>query len=206
MDDIWQAPIGVPLDLPVSAALPPVPVPPDAHVDQLVWHGHHIDADARAYVAARDEHTVTVRIAAGERIVADLRVRRGPARAARPHDLLGPGVTRRPAYTRRFTVAEEHTTDHVPGADPVLSTPTLIAFMEDTAADVLRPHFGTATASLGTWIGIRHTGPARRGQTLIVTAALVETRGRRYLFDVRATADGRPVGDGQVAQTLISLQ
>ncbi|GAA2394061.1 thioesterase family protein [Dactylosporangium salmoneum] len=206
MDDIWQAPIGVPLDLPVATALPPVPLPPDAHVDQLIWHGDGIGPDARVYVAARDAHTVTVRIAAGERVVADLRVRRGPARAPQPHGLLGPGVTRRPTYTRRFTVGEKHTTDHVPGAEPVLSTPTLIAFMEDTAADVLRPHFGPATASLGTWIGVRHTGPARIGQTVIVTAALVETRGRRYLFDVRAAADGRPVGDGQVAQTLISLE
>ncbi|WP_327001181.1 hypothetical protein OHA72_39475 [Dactylosporangium sp. NBC_01737] len=86
----------------------------------------------------------------------------------------------------------------------MLSTPALIACLEDTAADALRPHFAPATASLGTWIGVRHTGPARTGEQFVVTAVIADVRGRRYLFDVQATVDGRRIGDGQVAQTLVS--
>jgi predicted thioesterase len=205
VDDIWQAPIGEPLDLAVTAGLPPVPLPDACHVEQLIWHGDPLTGPVRAHVAARGANTVTVRIADGDRIVADVRIRRGPARTPRPHALLrtdlGPGA----AYTRLFPVTKDVTTDHVPGADPVLSTPSMIAFMEDTAADILRAHFAPATASLGTWIGVRHTGPANIGQSAIVTAVLAEVRGRRYLFDVRATVDGREIGAGQVAQTLIGL-
>ncbi|MFG2040584.1 thioesterase family protein [Dactylosporangium sp. NPDC048998] len=205
MDDIWQAPIGKSLDVPVSAALPPIPLPTGCHVEQLIWHGDPVGGAPSARVLTRTGDAATVRIARGERIIADLKVRRGPARTPRPHALLRADLRAGAACTRLFPVTAAVTTDHVPDAEPVLSTPSLIAFMEDTAADVLRPHFGPATASLGTWIGVRHTGPAYVGQEVTVTAVLAEARGRRYLFDVRATVDGRPAGDGQVAQTLVSL-
>ncbi|WP_426512399.1 thioesterase family protein [Dactylosporangium sp. McL0621] len=205
MDDIWLAPIGEPLDLAVTAGLPPVPLPDQCHVEQLIWHGDPLTGPLRAHVTARSTDTVTLRIGAAGRIVADVRIRRGPARTPRPHALLDPHPEPGVAYTRLFPVTKDVTTDHVPDAEPVLSTPSMIAFMEDTAADILRARFAPSTASLGTWIGVRHTGPARTGQTVTVTAVLAETRGRRYLFDVRATVDGHEIGAGQVAQILISV-
>ncbi|MET7402469.1 hypothetical protein ABZS66_54205 [Dactylosporangium sp. NPDC005572] len=178
------------------------------HVEQVIWHGDPSgdpDGQLTVGVARRDGDVVTIRLRDGDRLVADVRLRTGPKRRPAPHDLLrtglGPGAT----CTRTFVVTDDATTDHVPGAVPVLSTPSLIAYLEDTAADVLRPHFGPATASLGTWIGVRHTGPARTGDEVLVTAVLAEVRGRRYLFDVEATVAGRPIGDGQVAQTLVRL-
>ncbi|WP_432993667.1 thioesterase family protein [Dactylosporangium sp. CA-233914] len=203
MKDIWQAPVGEHLDVVVTAGLPPVPLPDDAHVEQLIWHGDPFTGRLRASVAARGSHTVTVRIADGERLVADVRIRRGPARTPGPHALLRTDLRPGAAYTRLFAVTKDVTTDHVPGAEPLLSTPSMIAFMEDTAADILRAHFAPAAASLGTWIGVRHTGPANIGQAVTVTAVLADVRGRRYLFDILATVDGREIGDGQVAQTLI---
>jgi predicted thioesterase len=202
--DLWTAPAGTPVDLRV---LPLLPIPPGAHVEHLIWHGvptgdpgplRLVEADRSA-----SGRVVTLRLLHGEGIVADLRVRHGAPRPSAPHRLLrtalGPGAS----CTRTFTVTADLTTDHVPDAEPVLSTPALVAAMEDTAADVLRPHFAPATASLGTWIGVRHTGPAHTSQQFLVTAAIADVRGRRYLFDVHATLDGRPIGDGQVAQTLI---
>ncbi|MEV8514128.1 hotdog domain-containing protein [Dactylosporangium sp. NPDC051484] len=206
MDDIWQAPIGETLDVPVSAALPPIPLPAGCHVEQLIWHGDPVGGAPSARVVTRDGSAATVRIALGERIIADLKVRRGPARTPRPHTLLRADVRAGAAHTKLFPITAAVTTDHVPDIEPVLSTPALIAFMEETAAAVLRPLHGPRTGSLGTWIGVRHTGPAHVGQDLTVTAVLAEVRGRRYLFDVHATVDGRPAGDGQVAQTLISLE
>ncbi|MET7422940.1 hypothetical protein [Dactylosporangium sp. NPDC005555] len=206
MPDLWTAPDGTPADLTV---LPLLPVPQDAHVEQLIWYG---DGDSTGdgplrlttVDGAGGGRVTTLRLLRGDRLVADLRVRTGPPRDESPHRLLrtdlGPGAS----CTRTFTVTADQTTDHVPDTEPVLSTPALIACLEDTAADTLRPHFAPATASLGTWIGIRHTGPAHTGQRFIVTATLADVRGRRYLFDVHATLDGRPIGDGQVAQTLVS--
>ncbi|WP_433220150.1 thioesterase family protein [Dactylosporangium sp. CS-047395] len=202
--DMWEAPIGEPLELAVTAGLPPVPLPEHCHVEQLIWHGDPLTGPLRVCVAARGANVLTLRIASPDRIVADVRVRRGPARTPRPHALLRTDLRPGVQYTRLFAVTKDVTTDHVPDAEPVLSTPSLIAFMEDTAADILRAVFAPGTASLGTWIGIRHSGPASAGQSVTVTAVLADVRGRRYLFDVRATVDGREIGDGQVAQTLIS--
>lgn len=203
MPDLWTAPAGTPADLRV---LPLLPIPAGAHVEQLIWHGDQSpagDAPLRLVSFSGGGRVETLRLLRGERLVADLRVRHGEPRDCAPHHLLradlGPGAS----CTRTFTVTAAQTTGHVPGTEPVLSTPSLIACLEDTAADVLRPHFAPAAASLGTWIGVRHTGPAHTGQEFVVTAVIADVRGRRYLFDVRATLDGRPIGDGQVAQTLI---
>jgi predicted thioesterase len=203
--DLWTAPDGTPADLRV---LPMLPIPAGAHVEQLIWHGDPAGAgDAPLRLTAVDGgsgRVVTLRLLRGERLVADLRVRHGPPRDESPHRLLRTDLRPGAACTRTFTVTAGQTTDHVPDSAPVLSTPALIAAMEDTAADTLRPHFAPTTASLGTWIGVRHTGPARTGEAFVVTAVLADVRGRRYLFDVHATLDGRRLGDGQVAQTLIT--
>ncbi len=206
MPDLWTAPAGTPADLRV---LPLLPIPAGAHVEHLTWHGAPARGDEGAAlrlvsVGGSSGRVETLRLLLGDRLVADLRVRHGAPRDESPHRLLrtdlGPGVS----CTRTFTVTENLTTDHIPDTEPVLSTPALVAAMEDTAADVLRPHFSPVTASLGTWIGVRHTGPAHTGQQFLVTATIADVRGRRYLFDVLATLDGRPIGDGQVAQTLVS--
>jgi predicted thioesterase len=224
--DLWTAPAGTPADLTV---LPLLPIPAGAHVEQLIWHGAPVDAaEAPLRLTTVDDgpagRVQTLRLLRGDLLVADLRLRHGPPRAPAPHHLLRTGLAPGASCTRAFTVTGDLTTDHVPGAEPVLSTPSLVACMEDTAADVLRPHFGPATASLGTWIGVRHTGPAHTGETFVVTATLADIRGRRYLFDVhavvakdpavadagrragddRAALAGRAIGDGQVAQTLIA--
>ena len=158
MEEIWRSPAGQPADLTV---LPLLPIPPGAHLEQLLWHGPPAAEVPLSLVVAgrsRSGRVETLRLLQGDLLVADLRIRHGPARPDAPHALLrtalGPGA----ACTRHFAVTPAVTTDHVPGAAPVLSTPAMIAFMEDTAADVLRPHFAPATASLGTWIGVRHTG------------------------------------------------
>lgn len=104
---------------------------------------------------------------------------------------------------RQYSVDAQRLTDHVPGARPVLATPDLVAWLEETAASLLRPRFLPGTASVGTWIGIRHTGPAWLGDQVEVRAAVAAVHGRRFLFDVRASVGDRPIADGQVAQTLI---
>src|SRR5689334_18592564 len=93
------------------------------HVEQVIWHGDpsgDADGELTVGVARRDGDVVTIRLRDGDRLVADVRLRNGPKRRPAPHDLLrtglGPGAT----CTRTFVVTEDATTDHVPGAVPVL--------------------------------------------------------------------------------------
>lgn len=138
------------------------------------------------------------------RPILDARLRRGtqPSTWDEPAMLAEP-VRRGDAIHRRFTVDAGRLTDHVPGARPLLTTPDLIAWLEDTAADLLRPRLAPGTSSVGTWIGVRHTGPAWLDDRVDVRAVCADVLGRRYLFDVLARVGERAIADGQVAQTLI---
>ena len=200
----------------------------DSRVDGLTWYptdtapGALSSARLRLVLFDRsaDQRYATIRVytvdgnaVAGNGIgrpLVDLRLRnsaRGQGGDGRPRrdaaELLTIPVTPGESIHRRYEVTESMLTDHVPNRPPVLTTPDLIALVENTAADLLRPRFVPGAASVGTWIGVRHTGPARLGEWLDVEAHVADVRGRRVLFDVRAAVADRPVGDGQIAQTLI---
>ena len=149
--------------------------------------------------------TVRVSIVEDGLLLADIRCRRAAVPIRDAAGLLSRPVVPGTAHQRDFPVRPDMLTDHVAGADPVLSTPTLIAAMEDTAADILRARFTPGAASLGTWIGVRHTGAARLRETVTIRATVADVRGRRIAFDVSAWVGGtgRPVGEGRVEQTMI---
>lgn len=220
---MWQSPVGAHTDLGALAGPPPglhlaarvldmvaAAVPAGTLLEQVVWHGPDATPETgrlRATLRGRAGAAGTLRLdlVDGDRVtwLADLRCRLRPVQAGAADGMLS-GVVRRGAATRReFTVEAAMTTDHVAGREPVLATPALIAMLEDTAADLLRPLFTPGAASVGTWIGVRHTGAALLGERVTVHATVAAARGRRVTFDVRAGVGDRPIGDGQVAQTLI---
>jgi predicted thioesterase len=220
---MWAAPLGQAADLGDLTGPPPglhlaarvlgmvaAAVPPGTLLEQVVWQGPEDPPGTgrlRATLHSRAGAAGTLRLHLhdGDRAtwLGDLRCRQRPARTRPPGGMLsatpGPGDAAR----RDFTVEAAMTTDHVAGRAPVLSTPALIAMLEDTAADLLRPLFTPGAASVGTWIGVRHTGAAVPGEKVTVHAVVAAARGRRVTFDVRASVGDRPVGDGQVAQTLV---
>lgn len=221
--DIWQAPVGQRSDLGAVAGPPPglhlaarvldlvaSAVPAGTLLEQVVWHGPDATPDPgrlRATLRARAGAVVTLRLdlVDGDRAtwLADLRCRLRAAQVGAADGMLSAALEPGEATRREFTVEVAMTTDHVAGRDPVLATPALVAMLEDTAADLLRPRFTPGAASVGTWIGVRHTGAAALGERVTVHATVAAARGRRVTFDVRACAGDRPIGDGQVAQTLI---
>jgi predicted thioesterase len=221
--DIWEAHAGQHADLGDLAGPPPglhlaarvlgmvaAAVPPGTLLEQVVWHGPEGTPGTgrlRATLHSRADAIGTLRLHLldGDRAtwLGDLRCRRRPARTAPAGGMLSAPPNPGDATRRDFTVEATMTTDHVAGRAPVLATPALIAMLEDTAADLLRPLFTPGASSVGTWIGVRHTGAAALGEQVTVHAAVAATRGRRVTFDVRASVGHRPIGDGQVTQTLV---
>jgi predicted thioesterase len=104
---------------------------------------------------------------------------------------------------RWFTVTADMLTDHVPNYPPVLMTPDLIAMLEDTAAELVRPLLAPGAAAVGTWIGVRHTGAARLDDRVQVAATVTAVDGRRLHYDVAAHVGERCIGHGEVGFTLI---
>jgi predicted thioesterase len=222
--DVWTSPPGT------EAVLPLEPVPGDGFaplravaryadalsghlagldgvLDALHWYPGDAPDGATVVLRVRahspDRRLVSLRLCAADgRPLADVRLRRGGGSTG-PDGLLTPVPRRGESIRRRFEIVASMLTGHIPGREPVLTTPDLIAFLEDTAADLLRPRFAPGVSSVGTWIGIRHTAAARLGERVDVGAEVLEIRGRRFTFDVRAWVGTREIGTGQVGQTLI---
>lgn len=178
----------------------------DGTLDALHWYPTDSppgdDLRLRVHHRSPDGRLVTLRLSTADgEPLADMRLRTRSGTGTTT--LVSPVPERGESIRRRFEVVASMLTDHVPGRDPVLTTPDLILMLEDTAADLLRPRFAPGVSSLGTWIGIRHTGPAWRGEHVDVTAEVLLVHGRRFTFDVHARVGDREIGIGQVGQTLI---
>ena len=85
--------------------------------------------------------------------------------------------------TKQLIVSNELTASVVgSGLLPVFSTPSMIAFMENTAMELiaLEPN----ESSVGTCINAQHLKASAVGETLQCSATLVSNEGRKYSFEI----------------------
>jgi len=101
------------------------------------------------------------------------------------------------ACIKVFTVGDEHVAKHVGSGDvEVLSTPSMVAFMERVALECVQVFLPEGYTTVGTAIEVRHLNPAPKGAEVEVTARLVEVEGRRLKFEVEARWGSVLVGKG----------
>ena len=82
------------------------------------------------------------------------------------------------------------------GLMPVLATPYLVAFLEDTASRCVEGELPDTQITLGTGIDIRHLAPTPVGMTVTCEAILTGIDRRRLTFDVRAWDEADLVCEG----------
>ncbi len=87
----------------------------------------------------------------------------------------------------------------------VLTTPSMIQLMEETAQEVTRPCLPADHTTVGFEILVRHLAPALLGAEITVTAELVQVDGRKLLFDVSAYNGGRKIGEGTLRRPIVRL-
>lgn len=87
----------------------------------------------------------------------------------------------------QFLVQESHAISF-PGknAPPVLSTPSLIWFLEHAAIKVLEPLLDPGEASVGTDIELQHLAPTPLGQSVTCVASVVQSDGPTIAFKLEA--------------------
>lgn len=99
--------------------------------------------------------------------------------------------------SRKYTVASEHTAKFLGSGDvEVLSTPSMIAFMENTAREVAQKYLPENLTTVGTRVDVKHLSPAPRGAEIVVYAKLVQQDRRRLMFEVRAFWGNELIGEG----------
>lgn len=97
-----------------------------------------------------------------------------------------------------LTVTPDHTA-HAMGNDgvQVLATPFLIGLLETACHRVMERLIPPGGSTVGTMVEMRHLAATPVGMAVRARATLVETDGRRFVFEVEAWDDQEQVAEGR---------
>ena len=97
----------------------------------------------------------------------------------------------------RFKVKPEHTAKILgSGGVEVLSTPSMIAFMENVAWRCVEKYLPEDYTTVGVKVSIEHLNPAPVGAEVTVEAKLVKVEGRKLIFEVKTFWNNLKMGEG----------
>lgn len=94
------------------------------------------------------------------------------------------------------------------GADlmPVLATPWLVAFLEDTAAKCVESELDKSQITLGTAVNVRHLAATPVGLNVTCEAVLTGIDRRRLTFETRAWDEGGLVSEGTQERFIVDRE
>jgi len=101
------------------------------------------------------------------------------------------------------TVTKEMSPQHLPV--DVLSTPYLVAFVEECCTLASDPHMGEGETTVGTQVCISHDAMVEEGEEFIVRCRLASVDKRRLNFEVEVTGPRGPVSTGTHQRAVVSL-
>ena len=109
-------------------------------------------------------------------------------------------------FSQQLTVTTKQTAEALgSGLLSVFSTPSLVAFMENTAMQLIELPVGGS--SVGTSIAVKHLKASRVGEVLTCVATLTENEGRRYAFELQVTdTAGDMVGEGVHERFVVDVE
>jgi predicted thioesterase len=109
--------------------------------------------------------------------------------------------------SEEFIVEEKHTASHIgSGSVFVLSTPSMIAFMEKTSLDCVQKFLPPQYTTVGTMVNVRHLKPAPVGGKVVVKSRIIGFEGRRVLFEVEALYGNEVIGRGQHERYIVDKE
>ena len=83
-----------------------------------------------------------------------------------------------------------------PAVPPVLSTPSMIMWMELTCRDNAGPVLKSGDDTVGVNVNIKHLAATPVGMKVRVVSKLTKVEGRAYFFDVEAFDESEKIGEG----------
>jgi predicted thioesterase len=99
---------------------------------------------------------------------------------------------------------EERHTAAVVGNAEVVSTPSLIGFLEMTSHRAILPFVEEGEVSVGTRVEVDHLAAAFLGSPVTTTARVAALEGRRITFEVEAHQGDRLVMKGRHVRAIVS--
>ena len=90
------------------------------------------------------------------------------------------------------------------GALEVFATPAMIALMEETCWKMVQPELEEGLGSVGTKVTVSHMAPSAIGSTILCEATLIETDGRKLVFEVVCSDENGMIGMGTHERFIIN--
>jgi fluoroacetyl-CoA thioesterase len=111
------------------------------------------------------------------------------------------------AKERTITVTSNQTTSFLWKGENVLSTPSLIAEMEETCRLFLKEHVipDPEWDSVGTVVNVKHLAATPVGAEVFVKAKVVSVDGRRIMFELEARDKLEKIGEGWHERVVINV-
>jgi len=98
---------------------------------------------------------------------------------------------------REYLVEEKHAADFLgSGKVEVLSTPSMILMMEQTAMLAAQEYLPEGWVTVGIVVNIRHLKATPKGEKVTIVAKLKEQDRRRLVFEVAAFHGEEKIGEG----------
>ena len=107
------------------------------------------------------------------------------------------------ANTMAFTPEERHTAAVV-GNSEVVSTPSLIGFLEQTSHRAILAFIDEGEVSVGTRVEVDHLAAAFLGSPVVATTRVAAVEGRRITFEVEARQGDKLVMKGRHGRAIVS--
>ena len=92
------------------------------------------------------------------------------------------------------------------GGLDVLSTPKLIALMENAALLSVRPYLEEGSDTVGTLLNVKHLAATPVGMTVRAETELIEIDRRRLVFSVKAWDEVELVGEGTHERFIVGME
>jgi len=107
----------------------------------------------------------------------------------------------------QFTVAVEHGISFADDLLPnVLSTPTLIWFLENSAREALAEALEDDESCVGAHVDVQHLAPTPMGHEVNCTARLIHAEDRQFTFQVEAHDESQLIARGVHKRQVIDKQ
>jgi fluoroacetyl-CoA thioesterase len=114
-------------------------------------------------------------------------------------DGLVPGLTHTQTYVTTLEMRAKQL------ASDIFSTPAMIGLMEYTCVLLVAPYLDENEQTVGIHVDVRHMAPTKIGQSVTVTAELLEAKENKLRFALSAVNDqGVKIGEGTHRRALIN--
>ena len=112
------------------------------------------------------------------------------------------------AKERKIKISSDQTTSFLWEGENVLSTPSLIAEMEETCRLLLKEQFVSEPNldSVGTLVDVRHIAPTPVGAEVFLKSKVLSVDGKRTTFEVEAFDNIEKIGEGRHERFTIDIR